>query len=185
MEQNSSTIWKSSLIYGLYLALISILISVIIWAGDLMQSFGIWGSAIIGLISIVITFVLLIVFTKLYRNKVLGGFISYGHAFKFGVLVVVFATIISSLYNLLFHTVIDPGYTENLMAVMQQKTISYMEQVGAPESQIDKTVEKFSDIPTVWETIKQGLLIGVISGVILSLISAAIVKKKEEPIIEE
>lgn len=179
MEEKSASIWKSSAIYGLYMGLISIAISVIIWAGGLMESMGLFGSAIIGLLSFVITFLLLLFFTKAYRNKEMDGIISFKQAFQFAMLVIVFSVIISTIYNYVFHTLIDPEYVKNLTAVMQQKTMDYMEKMGAPESQIEKTLEKFSEIPTLWKTLRQGILYGLIGGGILALIVAAIVKKKE------
>lgn len=179
MEEKSASIWKSTGIYGLYMGLISIALSVIIWAGGLMESMGLFGSAIIGLLSFVITFLLLLFFTKAYRNKEMNGIISFKQAFQFAILVVIFSVLISTIYNYVFHTLIDPEYMKNLMAVMQQKTMDYMEKVGAPESQIEKTLEKFSEIPTIWKTLRQGIIFGVIGGGVLALIVAAIVKKKE------
>lgn len=179
MEEKSASIWKSSLTYGLYLGLISIVISVVIWAGGLMESMGLFGSAIIGLLSFVITFLLLLFFTKAFRNKEMNGIISFKQAFQFAILVIFFSVIISTIYNYIFHTLIDPEYMQNLMAVMQQKTMDYMQKVGAPEAQIEKTLEKFSEIPTIWKTLRQGIIFGLIGGSILALIVAAIVKKKE------
>ena len=179
MEEKSTSIWKSSLTYGFYLALISIAISVVIWVGNVIESMGIFGSALIGLFSFVITFFMLFFFTKSYRNKELNGIISFKDAFLFAFLVVIFSTLITTVYNYIFHTLIDPEYMKNVMAVMQQKTMDYMEKVGAPEAQIEKTLEKFAEIPTVWKTLKQGILYGLIGGSIISLIVAAIVKKKE------
>ncbi|HPE77843.1 MAG TPA: DUF4199 domain-containing protein [Draconibacterium sp.] len=185
MEEKSTSIWKSSLTYGAYMALISIAISVIIWAGGLIESMGIFGSAIIGLLSFVITFLLLLFFTKAYRNKELNGIISFKQAFQFAMLVVIFSVLITTIYNYIFHTLIDPEYMKNLMAVLQQKTMNYMEKVGAPEAQIEKTLEKFSEIPTIWKTLRQGIVTGLIAGAVISLIVAAIVKKKEEDIVPE
>lgn len=185
MEQKSTSIWKSTLIYGLYLGIISILISVAIWTGAIIESMGIFGSAIISLISLTITFFLLLFFTISYRNKEQKGLISFGKAFQFALLVIIVSTIITTIYNYVFYTIIDPGYMENLMAVMQQKTMLYMEKVGVPESQIDKALEKFKEIPTLWKTLRQGVLYGVIGGAVLSLIVGAIVKKKEESVIKE
>ncbi|MBN1821539.1 MAG: DUF4199 domain-containing protein [Prolixibacteraceae bacterium] len=177
MEQKSSLL-KSSLIYGLYLGLISILISVVIWATSLMEIMGIFGTSIIGLLSLIITFILLLVFTKSYRKKDLGGSITFGQAFLFGLLVMIFCTILTSIYNYVFSTIIDPEYTERLMAVLQQKTMEYMERVGAPESQINKAMERFGDVPTVFESIKRNVMYGVIGGAVMSLIIAASIRKK-------
>jgi hypothetical protein len=178
MEQQTTSVWKSATRYGIYFGIISILLSVLIWATSIMENLGIWGSVIIGLLSIVISFVLILLFSFSYRNKEMGGFISFKDAFVFALIMVIVSTIISTLYTYIFNTLIDPGYMERLMAVMQQKTISYMEQVGASETQISNTMEKFK-VPTVWKTVRQGLTSGIIVGSIVSLICAAIVKKKE------
>jgi len=103
MEEKSVSIWKSSLTYGLYMGLISIAISVVIWAGGLMESMGIFGSALIGLMSFVITFLLLFFFTKAFRNKEMDGIVSFKQAFQFAMLVIFFSVIISTIYNYIFH----------------------------------------------------------------------------------
>ena len=139
---------------------------------------GIWGGAIIGLLSFVITFILLLMFSIAYRKKEMDGYMSFGQAFIFAFMAIIFSTIIVTIYNYIFHTFIAPEYMENLMAVMQQKTIAYMERIGAPEAQIDKTIAKFEEPITIWKTLKQGILGGLIGGLIVSLIVAAIAKKK-------
>ncbi|MDX8339094.1 DUF4199 domain-containing protein [Draconibacterium sp. IB214405] len=180
MEQKSSPLLKSSLTYGIYAALISIFISVVIWAGGLMESMGIFGSAIIGVISLVISFVVMLVFTKNYRNKEFEGYISFSEAFKFALLVSVVSTIILVVYNFIFHSFIAPDYIENLYATLQQKTLEYMESRGVPDAAIEQTLERFEDVPTIAKTIRQTVLSGLIGGAIISLIVAAIAKKKVE-----
>ena len=177
MEQQSTSIWKSAFTYGIYLGIISILLSVIIWAGGLIESMGLFGGAIIGILSLVLTFILLFIFAKSYRNKECGGFISFGVVLKFTFLAVIISTIISIIYNYIFHSFIAPEYMENLMAVMQEKTMIFMESKGVPESQMDKALEKFQEIPSIWKTPRQTALSGIIAGGILSLIVSAIVKK--------
>ena len=171
---------KPAITSGVYLGLIGILISVIIWAGGLMESMGIWGSALIGIFNFVITFLLIFFFSKSYRNKFRGGFISFKDIFIYSLIMVIASVVIGAIYNLVFFTLIDPGYTERLMGVMQQKTITYMERVGAPESQINKTMEKFSEVPSTAKSIINGLVGGLIIGAILALISSAFVKKNPD-----
>ncbi|WP_319503245.1 DUF4199 domain-containing protein [uncultured Draconibacterium sp.] len=180
MEQKSSPLLKSSLTYGLYVALISIFINVIIWAGGVMESLGIFGSVIVALLSFVISFVILFIFTKNYRNKEFEGYISFAEAFKFAMLVTVVSTVILVIYTYIFHSFIDPNYMENLMASMQQKTLEFMESRGVPDASIDQAMEKFKEIPTIAKTLRQAALSGIIGGGIISLIVAAIVKKKVE-----
>lgn len=181
MEQKN-IFWKSVLTYGAYLAVISILISVVIWAGNIMESLGIWAGSLIGLVNLVILVVLLVIFTKAYRNKYLDGYISFKDAFVFGLLVVIFSTIISSVYTFIFNSFIDPGYTERIMLAMQTKTVEMLESKGMSQDIIDQTISKFQEkgIPTAFKQAWQGVLFGSIFGAIMALISAAIAKKKNE-----
>ena len=64
---------------------------------------GVFGGAIIGLISFAITFILLWIFPKNYRNKECEGYISFMEAFKFTMLVIVFSTVISVIYSYIFN----------------------------------------------------------------------------------
>lgn len=179
MEQKS-TLLKSALVYGLYAGLISILLSVIIWAGGLLESLGMWGSALIGILSLVVTLIILIIFTRMYRDKELGGVITFGQAFQFGILVIVVSIIVSSIYTFIFQSFIDPDYMVRVMQSIQDKTLAYLERMGASDAQIDKTMARFAEVPTVFKSIKQGLISGLIGGAILSLISSAVIKKNKK-----
>jgi hypothetical protein len=139
-----------------------------------------WGSALIGIVSLVITLTILIIFTKLYRDKELGGTITFGQAFKFGFVVVVVSVIVNSIYTYIFQSFIDPEYMTRVMQSIQGKTLAYLEKVGASEVQINKTMEKFADVPTAMKSVKQALISGLIGGAILSLISSAVIKKNKK-----
>lgn len=180
MEEKKSPLLKSSLNNGIILGIISILISVIVWVGGFIESMGIFGSAIIGVITLIINFIILFIFAKNYRNKEFEGYISFKEAFKFVFLVIIFATVITIIYNYIFHKFIAPDYMANLYAVMEQKLIVYLENMGATEEIIDNQLKQFDEIPSIWKTLRQSLLFGVIGGVIISLIVAAIVKKNDE-----
>lgn len=182
MENTKKTFIQSVLYYGAILGIISILISVIIWVGSIIEAAGLWGSVLIGISSIVITFIALLFFTKAFRNKELGGFISFKEAFIFGFFVVLFSAVISGFYNYIFNSYIAPDYSQHIMDVMELKTYNYMVSVGAPESQIDKAMEGFKDVPTAIDSTIQSLKFGIIGGTLIALITSLIVKRKEEKI---
>lgn len=181
MEQKSF-LSKPIITYGIYLAVISILISVVIWAGGLMEKMGIWGGAIIGFVSFIIYLVLLVLFSKAYRDKYCGGFISFKDAFIAGFTMMILSAVIVAVYNFIFNSFIDPGYMERIMLAMQNKTVQMLESKGMSQEIIDQTIAKFQEkgIPSAGKQVLQNLLSGVIMGAILSVISAAIVKKKNE-----
>lgn len=180
MEEKQSPLLKSSLSNGIVLGILSILISVIVWVGGFIESMGIFGSTIIGVISLIINFIILFIFAKNYRNKEFGGYISFKEAFKFVLLVIIFATVITIIYTYIFHKFIAPDYMANLYAVLEQKLIIYLENMGASEEIIDKQLKQFNEVPSIWKTLSQSALFGLIGGIIISLIVAAVVKKKDE-----
>jgi len=179
MEPQQTNALKLSMTYGIYLAGITILLSIIIWATNLLEFLGLIGSSLIGIVQLVVMVMLLIYFTKLYRNNQLDGKISFSQAFVFGVLIVVCSSVISSLYNYIFNKFIDPDYTHRIMTMMQDKTYQFMTSKGLSEDQIDSAMKNFEDkgIPSPIETLKSSLIFGLIGGAIMSLISSAIVKK--------
>ncbi|HBL78231.1 MAG: hypothetical protein A2W90_16760 [Bacteroidetes bacterium GWF2_42_66] len=182
MEQNNVSPLKTALTYGIYMAIISIVISLIIWATSLMESLGLMGATIIGLVNLAITVVLLVIFTKLYRDNLLGGTITFGKAFSFGVLVVVCSSLITGLFSYILHKYIDPGYMGRIMTMMQEKMYQMFANKGMSEEQIDAAMRAFEEkgIPSPLESVKSALLGGLIGGAIMSLISAAIVKKNTQ-----
>lgn len=179
METQKTNSYKLAMTYGLYFGLISIILNVIIWATNLMEYLGLFGSVLLGILQLVLLVFLLIYFTKLYRNNELGGKITFGQAFIFGVLIVVSSTIISSLYSYIFNKFIDPDYAQRIMTMMQDKTYQWMAGNGVPQDQIDSAMQKFEakGIPSPVETLIKSMEFGLIGGAIMSLISSAIVKK--------
>lgn len=179
METQKPSSVKLSMTYGIYLAGISIAIAVIIWAGNIMENLGLFGSMFIAIVQLIIVVAFLLYFTKLYRNNHLDGKITFGQAFSFGVLIVVFSSVISSLYSYIFNKFIDPEYTHRIMTMMQDKTYQWMSSKGVPEDQIDNAMKSFEDkgIPSPLETLQSSLMFGLIGGAFMSLISSTIIKK--------
>jgi len=179
METQKNSMFKLAMTYGIYIAAISIIISVVIWATSLIESLGLMGSAFIGIVQLVILVYLLIYFTKRYRNSLLSGKITFSQAFTFGILLVVLSSVVTSLYSYIFNKFIDPEYAQRIITMIQDKTYQYMSSKGIPEDQIDSAMKKFEDkgIPTPIETLWSSLKFGLIGGAIMSLISSAIVKK--------
>ena len=179
MEPQKPNALKLSMTYGIYLAGISIVISVIIWATNLMEVLGLFGSMFISVIQLVIIVLFLLYFTKSYRNTQLDGKITFSQAFVFGVLIVVFSSVISSLYSYIFNKYIDPDYAHRIITMMQDKTYQWMSSKNVPEEQIDTAMKRFEEkgIPSPLETLQTSLMFGLIGGAIMSLISSAIVKK--------
>ena len=179
MEEHQTSSLKLTMTYGIYLAGISIVLSLIIWATNLIEHLGLFGSVLIGLLQIVMLAFLLVYFTKQYRDTLFDGKITFGQAFTFGVLLVVFSSVISALFSYILNKYIDPEYMQRVMTMIQDKTYQLLANNGLSQEQIDAQMARLENkgIPSPMETLVSSLEGGLIGGAIMSLISSAIVKK--------
>jgi len=179
MEEHQTSSMKLTMTYGLYLGAISVVSSLIIWATSLIEHLGIFGSVLIGVFQIALLAFLLVYFTKRYRDTLLDGKITFGQAFTFGVLLVVFSSVISALFSYILNKYIDPEYMKRVMTMIQDKTYQILANSGLSQDQIDAQMASIENkgISSPMETLVTSLEGGLIGGAIMSLISSAIVKK--------
>jgi len=179
MESQKPNSFKLAMTYGLYLGLISIVLSVITWATNAVDYLGLFGTAFLGILQLTLIIFLLLYFTKQYRNNELGGKITFGQAFVFGVLIVVLSAIVNSLYTYIFNKFIDPEYTQRVLTMMQDKTYQFMSNRGMPQDQIDAALKNFDvqEISSPIEMLISSMEFGLIGGAFMSLFSSLIIKK--------
>ncbi|HDJ33364.1 MAG TPA: DUF4199 domain-containing protein [Bacteroidetes bacterium] len=184
MEKHESSILTQSLIYGLYFGLVMVALNLVMWMFNIMPTkFSV--NIILFIVNLVIYFGLLFWFTKMYRNESLGGYISYGKAFLFALLVAFFGSVVSAVYTYIFNAFIDPGYMERIMQVTMESTENFMRERGLSQDQIDMAMARFEnqEIPGPGKAALQSILGGVVYGLIVSLITSAFAKKQEEVVV--
>jgi hypothetical protein len=181
MAETNSSFLKNALNGGLILGLIQVIYSVILYILDIMP-IGFKMMGIMLVISLAIYFVVILYTTKSYRNNVLGGYISFGQAFLFGLLVAVFAAILVAIYNYIFYSWIDPEYAGKVVSASKEWTENFMVSKGVSESQISDAMDKIDEkgVVTPLKTMRQALVGGAIFGAIVSLITGAIAKKNKD-----
>lgn len=111
---------------------------------------------------------------KSYRDKALGGSISFGRALGFGTLMSLFSGIILAIYIILFIYVIDPDVLDGIFIMAEERMIEQ----GMPDSAIEKGME-ITRAVTVPMMIAGTVVGNTFVGVIISLILGAILKKEE------
>ncbi|AMR33222.1 hypothetical protein A0256_18255 [Mucilaginibacter sp. PAMC 26640] len=112
---------------------------------------------------------------KEFRDQ-LGGFLTFGQGFKAGFRYALFAGFLLAIFTLVYLKVLNTGALDKM--IEQQQVI--LAEKNMPQEQIDAATEV---------TKKWGVLIGtlgaaigtLISGCIVSLIGAAILKKERSP----
>ena len=158
---------------GLYFGLLMIVASLVPYA------LGMHLEPVSGYINFAVILIGIILFPILGMNKfksLNGGFMSWGQGVKIGVGIVLIATILGTLYQVIFTSVIEPEFYAQVEEVSRQ-TLS---DSGFTQEQIDAQIEmqsKFQGTPIGYAV---GLLFMTFIGFVSSAIIAAVKKKSEE-----
>ncbi len=167
MEEKPVSLMKSSLTYGLYLGIVSILLSVVIYV--MGYTFEKWVQYT--------TYPILIggiIWAQLAYRKALGGEMTYGQALGIGTMTVIISGVLSAIYVYLLYTVIDPGLVEQLRLVTEQQIV---EQGKVPEEQLDAVMEMTTKFQQPWIMALMAIFVGGFLGLIISLITGIFTKK--------
>lgn len=173
MEENKSGLLKFALTYGLIIGLTLVVYAVILYIAD------IYFNKALGYVQYVILIVGIVMAVIAFRDKAQGGYISYGRALGYSVLVTMFAGIVSVLFNFIMINYIDQGLIDKYMAVVEE---TLQNSRFIPEDQIDLALDKSrSSITALW-TLPVGVAGFTFVGFIISLVTSAILKKEPNPV---
>jgi hypothetical protein len=177
MEDRNAMITQLSVKNGLLIALITVVISLILYFIDpLMMYTSFWGS----MLGFVIFIVLLVVVGQSIR-KAVGGYWTFGEAFKSFLIVSLILTIATTLYNILLMGVIDPDLPAKAGAVIEDSQRQMFEKIGLSTEEIDEALSKSGSMEDRLKITFKNVItsFGVVLAVygVLSLILAAILKK--------
>ena len=168
---------KSSAInYGIYLGLILSGFSIIAYVFKLELLVNFW-LVLLLLPLIVITFGII---STAKSKGILEGFINFKQAFTSYFITVAIGAIISSLVMVILFNFIDPDAAITLKEIGLEKSRSFMESMGAPESEINKALalaeeqDSFGLLPQL-----KGLAQALVFYSVIGLIVALIMKKND------
>lgn len=97
----------------------------------------------------------------------------YGRALGAGVMIALFGAIFSVFFNYLYAHMINPGYNE----VIVQAQIAKWEAAGMSGAQIERAEEMMRKMMTPVAQAIFGLVVAFVTGTIISLITAAFLKR--------
>jgi hypothetical protein len=118
---------------------------------------------------------------KNYRDKINGGYITYGKSFGYLTLIALYFSIGVSLWTVLFYNVIAPEDLDIIKSYTAQQQLESFEKMGMSEEQMAKTLETaqkftaFAFNPAFMAIM--GLLGNMFFLSIINLITSAIMKK--------
>ena len=167
MEEKAVSIWKSTMITGVYIAVVLILLSVVFYVtGNPFSK-----------ISQYLTYPIFIggvILAQITYKKALGGTLTYGQAVASGVLALVFVSAISGIYSFILFKFIDPSLTEQLRIFTEEQIIK---QGRVPEEQLEMAVNMATKFQTPFMMLIMSIVGGAFLGLIISLITAIFTKK--------
>ncbi|WP_420575903.1 DUF4199 domain-containing protein [Ekhidna sp.] len=161
---------------GLIVGVIGIVLTLLIYIVNAALLVSMW------MLVFFIIFIGLVCYFGIQHRNEIGGYMSFGKAWVYSMQVLIAAGILSTIFNLLLYNVIDPELPSMLADQSVENAESMMRKFGMPEDQMDEALEKTRtdtlDRFTVSGSL-MGFLWGLIVYAILSLITGAIIKKKE------
>ncbi len=167
---------QNAIKHGLILAAISIVLTLVYYTID----YTLLATIKIGLLSLAI-FIGYGIWAGISYRKEIGGYMLFKHAFLHGFIVFAFSALISTVFNLLLYTVIDPELGQKLTDVSVQNAEEMMRGFGMPEDKMDEALEK-ARVDAAGRYTVGGLALGyvwaLIGCAVFALITGAIVKKK-------
>ena len=133
---------------------------------------------VIGYATMLIAFSLVYVGIRNYRDKFNGGVISFGKAFKIGIMMVLIASTIYVVAWLVDYYFFIPDYLEKYSAAMLDK----LKASGASQIEIDKQTIKMTNFVTMLKNPFFNAMMTYVEilpvGLVVTLISSLILKRK-------
>jgi hypothetical protein len=169
MENADRPIWKNTMNYGAILGLALIIYSLILYFA------GLTASKLLAYLSYLLLIAGIYFATKHYRDKILGGFISYGKAMAAGVLTSLFASIILAFFTYVQLRFIDPQIIEKQITLTGEQMVHS----GLPEKQVEMTVQLMKKFMTPLAMALWGIIGFAFIGTIISVITSAILNNDE------
>jgi len=151
--------------YGIYLALVSIIYSLI------LQIIGQATNRPLGYVAFVFVIIALWLAHRDFKRD--NEYMSYGQGLGISMIIVSISSVLSSIFGYIYIKFVDDSMLD---AIREQATIQ-MEERGMSDAQIEQAMEMQSKFTTPEMILVFGILFGIFFGFIIALIVTAITKK--------
>ena len=162
-----------------------IFVLMMVTAMPFVDQIGFANGEIIGYTSLLVAFVFVFFGIRSYRENVGNGYITFGRAFKVGILI----TVIASLCYVISWQIVYHGFMPDFGEKYSQYMIEKLRTAGASPEQIANEVAKMDRIWAIRKNPVYDFLITFFvepfpTGLVITLISAAILRKRPKEIPE-
>jgi len=171
MENKKVSVWKGTLNAGIILGLVLILYSLILYFLDQTFNKG------LGYVSILIFIIGLYFGIVDFRKKARGGYMSYGQVLGAGVVISLYAYILTGIFVFVLYKYIDPDLSRKLISFTQDKLAAR----GLTDEQIEMSMKISSKFMSPVIMGLSSVFNGVFFGTIISLILGIFLKREKSP----
>ena len=137
------------------------------------------GGMVIGYLSMVIAFSTIFIAVKSYRDKQLKGSITFGKGFLIGLYITLFASALYVTWWMIYSNTVYTTFTEDYTSY----TIEKLKESGATPEKLEATMQEMNDFNEMYSNPFVKIAFTFVEifpvGLIISLVSAAILRKKE------
>jgi len=168
---------KKLIIYGVFLGLVSVTYSVIMYTGGVERMSNFW----MGMALLPLSMVFLFYFALRVRREDFGGFWNFRQAFIAVFVIHAVSGVVATLWGILQFTLIDPTLGEALAERIMERTSDWMEEMNAPEEAREKALADMASLPDRFTAVGQMLsyVKSLMWTAILSVIGGALLRKKD------
>ena len=166
MQEKPSTA-RVALKWGVVLGVVLIVYTLILFLTEQV------GNQNLGWISLALSVTFIVLAMREFRT-LNEGYLSLGEGMGVGTLVSAISGLISATFSTIYTTFIDTAFYERLTDTMQEQ----LEEQGRSETEIEQSMEIMKMFQSPGLSFAFGLIGAVVFGLILSLIIAAILRKK-------
>lgn len=159
------TVKKVGLKYGIYLALVSIIYSLI------LQIAGLIANQALGYVGIIFTVVAFILAHNEFKKS--NEFMSYKQGLGIAMIITLISSVLSAIFTYIYVKFVDDA----LITLSKLKAEEKMMEQGLSDAQIEQTMEIQSKFMTPEMIFVFGLFFGILFGFIIALIVTAFTKK--------
>ncbi|PVW14709.1 DUF4199 domain-containing protein [Marixanthomonas spongiae] len=170
MENQTASVKKIGLNYGLILSLLVVGLSVIVYVLGLHLEQPWWQSVL----NFVFMTLCIVYGLKAFKNES-GGFLSLGDALKTGLIIALVSGIIGSVFSYIFITFIEPDFISQMLDTTQEKMIE--QNPNMTQEQMDMAMGMTEKFMSPWIMFAMGMIASLFFGFIISLIAGLIMKQ--------
>ncbi|MEM7101962.1 MAG: DUF4199 domain-containing protein [Bacteroidota bacterium] len=171
MENTQPTQMQVSTKYALIGSLLLII------AGMALYMMGVMNNTVSNVINLVVMSIAIVLGLRTYRDETLGGSLTFGQGFGTGMLISLIMGVLMAIWTYVFMAFVAPDFIEKILDMSRESMIDR----GMDDDTIEQAMKQTAAFMTPAMMSVFAVVGTLLFGLVISLISAAIIQKKPDP----